>query len=217
MSSSITDRVAWTTGDVAQDSDFPVHSLKTYLEQTDLRRFLLKARGSHRSLFRWGSRRETNLRNLADIGAGYGRLTPVLGEFGRVTAFEREPALVELGQGLIPDVTWCRVDRLDQLPVRDGAFDLALSFTVLQHLSDEDAAAVVREMRRVAPSAILLCEETDSSHHWEDPERPGLFSIGRDIKTYEALLAPMRLIAKAPRRMAVNYGRSIGSFMLFMR
>jgi hypothetical protein len=39
------------------------------------------------------------------VDAGFGRVTPVLAEYGRVTAFEREPKLVARTSALWPDLT----------------------------------------------------------------------------------------------------------------
>ena len=179
----------WTAEDVC-GLGLPEHSLRTYLEQTDLRLCLQHAA----ELF--------PLRRLADVGAGFGRLTPVLAECGEVVAFEREREMVATGRRLQPDVTWHEVARLDRLPVVDSAVDLALTFTVLQHLSDDEAARVVAELRRIVgrPGAVLICEEVDPSHQWRPAPPDPRFTIGRSVDRYEKMLAPFRLVERWPRR-----------------
>src|SRR5260370_31537115 len=97
---------------IAEDGcgvDLPEHSVRTYLEQTDLRCCLQRAADV------------VPLGRLADVGAGFGRLSPVLAEFGDAAAFEREAAIVARGRSLLPEITWHQVDRLEQLPAGPGS------------------------------------------------------------------------------------------------
>jgi SAM-dependent methyltransferase len=199
----------WAAEDVC-GIDLPEHSLRTYLEQTDLRGCLERAAEL------------VALRRLADIGAGFGRLSPVLAEFGEVAAFEREVALVSRGRFLLPDVTWHQVDRLEHLPAGSGSFDLALCFTVLQHIGRQDLAAVTAELKRIVgrPGAILLCEEVDPSHQWRAVPPDPRFTIGRPVEDYERLLAPFRLVDRWPRRIeprGPEHMPTTGAYMLFLR
>src|SRR4030095_15982114 len=106
-------------------------NLRNYLEQRDVRRCLEAAS------------RERPVRAAADGGCGYGRLTPVLGEFAaRVTGFEREETLLEEARRLQPGIEWKPIEDLASLPAADGAFDFAMCFTVLQHVNDGVAEKV---------------------------------------------------------------------------
>jgi SAM-dependent methyltransferase len=196
----------WTAHDVT-GADLASHTARTYLEHSDVRRYLASI----------GVQFEGAA--ACDIGAGYGRMTPVLLEVAStVVAFEREPALVEMGRGLWPETRFVRVERLSALPVADNTFDIALIFTVLQHLSDDEAEAIAVEIRRVLmrPGYALLCEETDPLHRWQEhADGSGRFTIGRSVETYTKLLA-MELVATSPRRVEATYQRAdVGSYMLF--
>jgi LPS sulfotransferase NodH len=187
-------------------ADLPTHSLRTYLEQSDVRRLLKRAES------------QLEIRDACDLGAGYGRMTPVMLEAAtRVSAYERETDLVNLGRALLPDVEFCQVERLAQLPVPDGSFDFVLSFTALQSLTDKEARATAHEITRVLrrPGFALLCEETDASHRWCHPTEDR-FTIGRSVEAYAAMLPSLELVLSAPRRIEPTYPRpDIGSFMLF--
>ena len=96
------------------------------------------------------------------------------------------------------------------------------SFTVLQHLGDEDLAAVAAELKRVVgrPGAILLCEEVDPAHQWRAVPPDPRFTIGRAVEVYEGVMAPCRLTGCWPRRIeprGPEHMPSSGAFMLFAR
>ncbi|MGE5345747.1 MAG: class I SAM-dependent methyltransferase [Acidithiobacillales bacterium] len=198
---------AWAPRDVV-DVDFPAFALRTYLEQAGVRRLLERASGGQR------------LRAAAEVGCGYGRLLPVLGEFaGRVAGFERQPEFAAEAARLHPDVEIFRVTSLANLPSVDAAFDAVISFTVLQHLVDRVAAEVAAEMKRLrAPGGhVLICEETDPAHvagAVHDPS--GICTIGRSAESYARLFAPLRLLDSAPRVVEPTYPRrDVGTYLLF--
>jgi len=197
----------WTVRDVV-DVDFPAFALRSYLEQTGVRRFLERSSGGRR------------MRAAADVGCGYGRLLPVLAEFaGRVAGFERQPELAAEAARLHPAAEIHRVTSLANLPSPDGSFLFVLTFTVLQHLVDRVAAEVAAEIRRLrAPGGhILICEETDPAHVAGDVTDPsGICTIGRSVETYTRLFAPLRLLESAPRVIEPTYPRGdVGTYLLF--
>lgn len=129
------------------DAALPDFVIRTYLEQLDLRSWL------HRISC------ELKIQRACDIGAGYGRLTPVLTEFAcEIIAFEREPHFINDIQRLLPQVEACRIERLSQLPVAANSFQFVLSFTVLQHLQDEEVISVIDEIKRITaqPSTTVV-------------------------------------------------------------
>ena len=184
----------------------PAFAARTYLEQAEVRRHLRRAAAG------------AELRDLADVGAGFGRMTPVLAEFGRVTGFEREPALVARARTLWPDLAFRQVDDLARLPAAPGSLDLVMTFTVLQHVIDAEAERVTGELRRVLRPGghVLLCEETDEAHVTGDIRPGGRCTIGRSVERYERMLAPMALVDTSPRRIEPTYPRpNVGTYMLF--
>src|SRR5262249_41129046 len=117
-------RHQWTIAEVA-DTAGPSVYVRNYLEQRDVPR-CLQAAAARKPISR-----------ACDVGCGYGRLTMVLSEVAKqVVGFEREPAFVLEARRLMPSVEFREVKDLSNLPAPSAAFDFAMTFTVLQHLSD---------------------------------------------------------------------------------
>jgi SAM-dependent methyltransferase len=192
------------------DADVPAFAARTYREHADLRAHL---------------RRLTDGRPLSsacELGCGYGRMIPVLGEFAvRVVGFERQPEFLDAAKRLHPNVHFEPLSSIGSVPAPDGAFDLALAFTVLQHLTDRMVAAAAAELRRVVRPGgwVLLCEDTNpANRHGAVDDDNGMCVIGRAVQAYAALLAPCRLVSVAPRRVEPTYPTAdVGSYMLFAR
>jgi len=199
-------RHSWRFEEVS-DISGAASSLRNYLEQRDVRRCLETAS------------QERAIRSAADVGCGYGRLTPVLGEFAaRVAGFEREEALLALARRLQPRVEWAAIPDLSSLPAPDGAFDFAMTFTVLQHVPDEAARRIIRELQRVAAGGfVLLVEETDASLGDDRPESwSGGLTRGRPVETWRAWMDPWTLTLSFPRAIEPGYPREdVGTYMLF--
>lgn len=203
---------AWTPWSFAHvvDADVSALAARTYREHADLRAHL---------------RRVTDGRPLAaacELGCGYGRMIPVLGEFAlRVVGFERQPEFRAAAHRLYPALHFEPLVSVGSVPAPDGAFDLALTFTVLQHLTDRMVAAAAAELKRVVRPGgwLLLCEETNPATRLGAVEDDnGMCVIGRAVPTYEALLAPCRLVSVSPRRVEPTYPTAdVGSYMLFAR
>lgn len=195
----------WSEGDVAPGSPAGL-TRRTYLESADVRDLLGRA-ATLRPLER-----------ACDVGCGYGRLTAVLSEFAAtVAAFEREPDLARLADRLNPDVTVHHVSSLERLPVPDHTFDLALVFTVLQHLADDAAERLCLELRRVVQPGgfVVLCEETNESRRFARA-RGSRRTRGRSPATYTSLLGGAELVVTTPRRVEPTYPRrDVGAYMLF--
>jgi SAM-dependent methyltransferase len=192
----------WADPDVV-DVGYAAFAARTYVEQRDLRRFFTQAA------------RAVPLQTAADVGCGYGRLSPVLAEVCReVVGFEREPEFVRQAQELWPSIEFRQTASLARLPARTGSFDFVLTFTVLQHLIDTEVGRVAEDLKRVLrrPGFLLLCEETDQG--LSDPAVSR--TIGRSVERYQELLAPLELVETAPRRIEPTYSRpDVGTYMLF--
>jgi SAM-dependent methyltransferase len=196
------DRHHWTLAEVA-DVMGPSANVRNYLEQRDVRRCLTTAR------------QRRPIARACDVGCGYGRLTMVLSEFAEdVSGFEREPAFVEIAQRLRPAITFHQVDTLEHLPRPDASIDFAMIFTVLQHMPDANARAVVEEIKRIARGGIVLVtEETDVS--LRDAEGVGV-TVGRSVGTYAEWMAPFEPILQFTREIEPGYPRpDVGTYMLF--
>ena len=199
-------RHSWRFDEVS-DISGAASALRNYLEQRDVRRCLEAAA------------KERAIRSAADVGCGYGRLTPVLGEFaGRVAGFEREETLLTEARRLQPRFEWTAIADLSALPAPDGAFDFAMCFTVLQHVPDEAAKRIARELRRIAAGGfVLLVEETDPSLGAELPaDWAGGMTRGRPVPTWDSWMAPWTRVLTFPRTIEPGYARvDVGTYMLF--
>ena len=203
------DRKTWTPTDVV-DVTGPPALLRNYLEQRDVRAYLQQAAV------------RTRIRRAYDIGCGFGRLTPVLAESAaEVVGFEREGPLIQTARRLLPDLTFEQVVTLEQLPAGDASAEFVLTFTVLQHMPDPRAEAVLAEIRRVlAPGGhLLLVEETDITLEAGDPARADLgYTRGRTVSWHEERFRPSELVKTSPRLIEPGYPRQdVGTYMLFQR
>lgn len=203
----MTERKTWTPADVV-DASGPPALLRNYLEQRDVRAFF-------RQVLAAGP-----VQRAYDVGCGFGRLTPVLAEAAtEVVGFEREEALLSTARQLLPDLTFVNVASLEQLPVDDRSAQFAMTFTVLQHMPDQLAVAVIGELKRVVGphGHVLLVEETDPAVEAGDPGRADLgYTRGRPVAWYAERLSPYQLIATAPRLIEPGYPRTdVGTYMLF--
>ena len=201
------ERLVWTPNEVV-DVDGPRAMLRAYLEQRDIREVC--ARVSKGSRFA----------AACDVGCGFGRLTPVLTEFAeQVIGFERERGLLNIAQSLQPSIEFRPIEDLRNLPADPASFNLALVFTVLQHVPEPHVRAVIDELRRIVrpDGCLLLCEETDATLEAGDREHADLgYTCGRPVKTYETWLAPWKLVATKPRSIEPGYPRpDVGTYMLF--
>lgn len=203
------DRLVWTPADVV-DVEGPQALLRAYLEQRAVRELLTSVG------------QPDGYANAAacDVGCGFGRLTPVLTEFAaQVVGFEREPTLVSTARRLLPDIEFRQIDTLMGLPAEDAAFDIGLVFTVLQHVPEPEVRSVIAEILRILEpgGVLLLCEETDPALEAGDRSRAELgYTCGRPVETYEAWLAPMRLVATRRRVIEPGYPREdVGTYMVF--
>ena len=200
---------SWTPTDVV-DVTRPSALLRNYLEQRDVLGYLQQAVA------------RTVTRRAFDVGCGFGRLTPVLTEGADdVTGFEREATLVDTARRLLPKLRFEHVATLEQLPAADASAQFVLTFTVLQHMSEAHAEAVLAEIRRVlAPGGhLLLVEETDATLEAGDPARADLgYTRGRPVAWYAERFRPSTLLATSPRVIEPGYPRQdVGTYMLFQR
>ena len=224
-------RVVWRQEHVVDVRD-AAFSIRTYLEQRDVRALLQQAaRMRHAGGWDHGTPvgspesappRAPARRAACEVGSGYGRMTVVLTEFfDEVVGFEREAHFVEEARRLLPAIRFEEVASLTELPAPDNTFDCVLTFTVLQHLTDRVLTQAAREISRIVKPGghLLLCEETDPNHRGgavDDPD--DTCTIGRPVPQYEALFPAFMLLDVHPRRIEPTYPRpDVGTFMLLVK
>jgi SAM-dependent methyltransferase len=79
----------------------------------------------------------TNL-EIIDIGCGNGWTCERLRPFGRLTGLDLSPTSIAQAAARLPDVTFHCGD-LFEVPLAEGAFDLAITLEVLSHVADQPA------------------------------------------------------------------------------
>jgi SAM-dependent methyltransferase len=182
---------------MVSDTDIPAAAIRNYLEQSLVRQVL----GEVTKGDKFGA--------IADVGAGYGRLSCVLQEFSdNVFAIEREAELRRIGNSLNPNVVFLPVETLSNIPLVDASVGMAMTFTVLQHMPDDEARSVIAEMRRIVwhGGTVLLVEETD-------PDVKDVY--GRPLAQYLGWTG-FKLIKTWPRLVEPTYPRKqVGEAMLF--
>jgi len=149
-------------------------------------------------------------------------MTVLLTEFfDTVVGFEREPHFAADARRLMPDIQFVQISTVVQLPAEDARFDLALTFTVLQHLSEAAVVDAAREIARILRPGghLLICEETDPTIRDGDMEEGrAMCTIGRPVAAYQALFRGMTLLETRPRRIEPTYPRpDVGTYMLFRK
>lgn len=163
---------------------------------------------------------QVNPSSILDYGCGFGRLFPVYFEsIPNVTVwgFEPEASMRKDAERLWPAANIVGdVKKLDKVT---GDFDLGVSFTVLQHMSEpvmRDAVRVLEERCR----NILLVEDTDPRYYRSDH---GHLSVGRTVAVYRGLMQGFTLSHIALRRNEPGYTwrkepkPTAGHYMLFTR
>ncbi len=199
--------IPWVSEMVSNASGYEAAAVRNYWEHRLVREALAVAAG------------RAPIRVAYDVGAGYGRMARVLAEFAlEVVAFERDPDLLVKGRALNPDIVFRPVVSLQALPAESASADVALTFTVLQHLTDASCLAVMRELKRVVSKGhILLVEDTDETQPDCDlPHDETACCRHRSVGRHQEWMLPWRLLRTWPRRVEPTYPQpSVGTAMLF--
>lgn len=153
-----------------------------------------------------------------EIGAGYGRLSPwVADRSAKHICVEPNDWARECGRELYPRIGW--VDGIAQdLQFSENEFNLGLSWTVLQHLPEDDTIKAIDELKRVVDGSIICCEETPDA----DGQGPGIVkgfngTIARTIADYEKMFEPFELVRCVARPLERTYPRRAGHIMTFQQ
>lgn len=162
------------------------------------------------------------IRRALEVGCGYGRVLLVLGELAdEVIGIEREPELAATARQLVPDAQIIQQPSIvDLAGIADGSCDFSMTFTVLQHMIDDDVRQVLAELKRVTAAGgfVLLTEKVapgDETAHHDDRTR--FLSKHRPVAVYERWMAPFALVSTRPRPAPAAWNRNSGTAMLFQR
>lgn len=189
-------RMIWEVGSVS-DVAGPVDNVRNYIERQNLRSILKGLSAIH------------PLQSACEVGCGYGRIIMVLKEFSdQVVGFERETHLVALAQSLLPGIEFCRCDSLDQIGgMKKGPFDFVMTWTVLQHLTDDFCVKVIDQIKQLAPNGyVLLTEKNDAIRVTENNTDDSCFiSRARPVELYQEWMRPFVLVQTTARIVEPGY------------
>ena len=200
-------RMVWTVKGVS-DATGPMDNVRNYLERRTIRSILGPLS------------KQYPIASACEVGCGYGRIIMVLQEFSqKVVGFEREAHLLDVARPLLPTIEFCQINSLDQLTtLRKGNFDLAMTCTVLQHLTDEFCQKVLEEVKTLAPKGhILLIEKTTPIMTTENTSDGNAFlSRARSVDIYTEWMKPYVLVSTTKRKLEPGYANDDpGTCMLF--
>lgn len=181
----------------------PLTLRRTYLEHRQIRAILRKV--SRDVWFR-----------AAEFGCGYGRNLALLKEFFSVVhGYERDEGLALMASWLNPEcIVYNEVPTRGPIDEPDFLFDLVMTFTFLQHLSDSELVWAGREIHRTLKLGgyALIVEETDTKLNdlGEYPVR------GRSPERYASMLG-LKLIESEERKLEPGNENRVGGHYLLMR
>ena len=166
--------------------------------------------------------REAKLTRALEVGCGYGRLIMTLSEFApEVIGVEREQHLVATAKSLLPDIDFRQQDSILALPsIPDASIDFAMTFTVLQHMVDDDVRSVLGEIKRVIRPGgwVLLGEKIEPGNETDRSDDRTLYlSKHRPVDVYASWMRPFVLASTRPRPAPPAWNRNSGTVMLFRR
>lgn len=177
------------------DAYWPAVMRRTYFEQQMLYQFIFSVRSGY------------FIRLAVEFGCGYGRMLPVLSEFsGEVMGIERDAELSAIAASLQPRYRICNVNALSDVSLADKSVQLIVTYTVLQHLTDEECRQTIVQMKRILDSngRIIICEDTGNV------SGPDYYQ--RTMDQYQDLFQ-MEMVGHAPRKF--EDGRIVGQHMAF--
>jgi SAM-dependent methyltransferase len=200
------DRFVWSISDVS-NSILPDADVRNYHDHDNIRSILKKIPLTEA------------FDSACEVGCGYGRVISVLKEFANnVVGFERESGLVEIANSLLHEINVVQVEDLDEIS-NFGTFDLIMTCTVLQHLTDDYSKKLIDTMKSCLRENgyILIIESTDDKLGIVGNANKGaqFLSRPRSVDTYVEWMKPLELFAITKRKLEASYHSDAGSCMLF--
>lgn len=179
------------------DAYWPAAMRRTYFEQRELGKVIAAIQDG--KFVKCG----------VEFGCGYGRMLPVLHEFAeKVIGIERDSELARIALSLEPHyLIHCVNSFADvQSKIADKSVQLILTYTVLQHLTDEECSQTIAQMKRIldGKGVVVICEDTGNII--------GPDYYQRTMDQYRDLFK-MEMVGHAPRRF--EDGRIVGQHMAF--
>jgi len=130
--------------------------------------------------------------DILEVGCGAGWLCPTLKTYGRVTATDLSPTVLERASKRISDVRFITGDFMG-LKFEDASYDLIVTLEVLSHVSDH-TAFVAKLSRLLRPGGTLILATQNrpvlERHNTVPPTQPGHLRRWFDRRELTELLTP---------------------------
>lgn len=145
----------------------------------------------------------------AEIGSGYGRLSPWIAQFSsNHYGIEPNKEAIDKAMELYPNIQW-KNKRIQDMRPELYDFDLIVTWTVLQHIPPSSIQNAVEKIIELSAeqSFIVICEETEGdagSHTWP-----------RNINKYNELFEEQELVQTRTRNLEPSYESHAGEILLF--
>lgn len=174
----------------------PLTLARTYVEHKQLREFI-------------GLDKKVGF--AIEFGCGYGRMLPILSEIAlSVCGIERDVELSDIATDLSQSVIYNGKPWLTSFASESR--DLALTFTFLQHLSEQECVLVVEEIQRLLkPGGVAIAVE-ETGDVFDDT------TTGRTVGRYNELFHQCELVQFEPRKLEpVSRLENGGHYMKFIK
>jgi ubiquinone/menaquinone biosynthesis C-methylase UbiE len=122
------------------------------------------------------------IRRSLEIGCGYGRLSPWIANVSEnAHAIDPNEKAIDEARTQYPDIDF-RTELVQNTSFADGAFDVVVSWTVLQHVPPDSIRSACDEIQRVTAEngVVVLAEQTG--------DRNGPTGWGRSASKYATML-----------------------------
>ena len=121
----------------------------------------------------------------------------------------------------MPEIDFQQQGSIVSLPsIADASVDFAMTFTVLQHMVDDDVRSVLGELKRVVKPGgwVLLGEKVEPGNETDRTDDRTLYlSKHRPVDVYAGWMRPFVLASTRPRPAPPAWNRNSGTVMLFRR
>ncbi|MFC6733953.1 class I SAM-dependent methyltransferase [Haladaptatus sp. DYSN1] len=152
-----------------------------------------------------------NVGSSFELGCGYGRLSPWIAEFSdEHTAVDFDIDALERARQLYPEIRFVEMDATE-LNFSDGAFDLAVTWTVLHHIPNEIIKGAIEELKRiVGPDGRIVIAELVAG-------KENKMTWIRSEEQYEELFSPFEIQKTLRRRFHYRDSDYESKVMVFER
>ncbi|MEZ5959045.1 MAG: class I SAM-dependent methyltransferase [Hyphomonadaceae bacterium] len=130
--------------------------------------------------------------DILEVGCGAGWLCPTLKSYGRVTATDLSPTVLERAANRIADVRFITGDFMN-IDLAEESFDVIVTLEVLSHVADQQAfVAKIAKLLRPGGTLILATQNRPvlEQHNTVPPTQPGHLRRWFDRQELTELLSP---------------------------